>query len=293
MRSYSAASASASSETEGTRQRGAGVPIGREIVGLQVAHDLQAVLEPSQEPVGIGERRGVGVGHVALERECPQRRQRVRRAQPRVAAPVHDLQQLHRELDVADAAPSALDLGELLPALADVLLEANLRASHVVDRGRRELRRVHERRDALDEPRPQMPVARDRAGLDHGLALPGRGLALVVGEGRLQGAAEGPGPPAWPECDVDAQRDALGGRSGEQAGRGRDRVLRCLLCIGTGLAMQEQQVDVARVVQLVAPELAEPDHGEGVAARRRRQGCCDARVGDRADLRDHRLEGRS
>ena len=53
---------------------------------------------------------------VALGGERRQRAERVRLAQALVAPPVHDLQELHGELDVADAAAAALDLGELLAA---------------------------------------------------------------------------------------------------------------------------------------------------------------------------------
>ena len=123
-------------------------------------------------------------------RQGPQGDQGVRRAQPRVAASVHDLQQLYRELHVPDAAAAALDLGELLASLADVFLEPHLRASHIVDRGGCELGRVHERLDPLEEPGTDLRVARDRPRLDHGLALPRRGLAARSRRGSPRATAE-------------------------------------------------------------------------------------------------------
>ena len=121
-------------QPERTSERGARVRIRGEVVRLQVADDLQTMLEPAQEPIGVAERLGVGLRDVPLLGERGQRAQRVRLTQFRVATPMHDLQQLHRELHIADAASAALHLGELLAATADVLLQPNLRAADVVDR---------------------------------------------------------------------------------------------------------------------------------------------------------------
>ncbi len=132
-------------------------------------------------------------------------------------------------------------------------------------------------------------IARDRPRLDHRLPLPGRGLALVVGEGRLERSAEGAGSPSRSQGDVDAQSEAIGGRLGEHRGHEGDGAFGRVLRSGAGVAMQEQQVDVARVVQLVPAELAEADHGESGGVDQG-EGLRDARVGDRADLGDDVVE---
>ena len=173
-------------EPERPRQRGARVPVGREVVGLQVAHHLQPVLQPAQEPVGVGEGLGVLLRDVALVGERRERGERVGLAEPLVPAAVHDLQELDGELDVADAPAAALDLGELLAATPDVLLEPDLRAADLVDRGLVEVARVDELAHALDERGGEGQVARGGARLDHRLALPGGGLALVVREGGVR-----------------------------------------------------------------------------------------------------------
>ncbi len=173
-------------ETERSRQRGARARIRGQIVGLQVAHDLEPMLQPPQEPVGVGERVGVRLRDVALLGQGRERSERVRLAQPRIATSVHDLQQLHRELHVADPAATALDLRELLPAATDVLLQPDLGPTDVVDRAGLQLLRVDERRHAVHERRADPRIARDRARLDHRLPLPGGRLALVVLERRLQ-----------------------------------------------------------------------------------------------------------
>ncbi len=56
--------------------------------------------------------------------------------------------------------------------------------------------------------------------------------------------------------------------------------------------MHEQQVDVARVVQLGAAELAQADHGQPVLTGRQPAGLGEARLRDRRDLGDDVLERR-
>ena len=66
---------------------------------------LDAVLEAAQVPVGAVEDGGVVAPDVAAAGERGQGlERRRRRAATGVAAPVHELEQLHAELDVAQAA---------------------------------------------------------------------------------------------------------------------------------------------------------------------------------------------
>ena len=95
--------------------RGSCARAGRRVVCLQVPHDLQTVLHTPQEPVGVGQDLGVRVGHVSLQRQRSESSERVGGAQLDITAPVHDLQQLHRELDVADAALPRLTSVNSLP----------------------------------------------------------------------------------------------------------------------------------------------------------------------------------
>ena len=57
--------------------------------------------------------------------------------------------------------------------------------------------------------------------------------------------------------------------------------------------MHEDQVDVARVVQLAAAELAETDHRHAHVAEGQPAGGFEARLGDARDLLDHVLERRA
>ncbi len=95
-------------------QRPADLPQHRRVLGQQVRApqlaQLQQVLDPAQEPVRRRHRRRVGAADVAAGGQRGQGRQRARLAQPLVGPAVHELQQLDRELDVAQAARSELQL---------------------------------------------------------------------------------------------------------------------------------------------------------------------------------------
>ena len=122
------------------------------------------------------------------------------------------------------------------------------------------------------------------------MAFPGGGLPLVVREGRIQRTAQCTGSSAGPKRHVHAERDPFGGGVGEQRGDGRHRALGGFLRGGPRLLVQEQQVDVARVVEFVAAQLPEADHRERVAAGSEIERLGDAGVGDRADLGDDLVE---
>ena len=90
----------------------------RQRLRLLVVAILQAVLEPAQEKVRGMEPAGRRFGQQTPARDCRQRRQRAAHAQRRLAAAAHQLQRLHDELDLADAAGAELDVGRIVAALA-------------------------------------------------------------------------------------------------------------------------------------------------------------------------------
>ena len=79
-------------------------------VGLLLLDELQPVLHGAQEPVRVGQHGGVLGGHVAGAGQLGEGAQGRAVPDPRVVAAVHELEELHREFDVADPARAALDL---------------------------------------------------------------------------------------------------------------------------------------------------------------------------------------
>ncbi len=256
---------------------------------LQVAHHLQPVLERPQEPVRVGERVRVGLGHVPGRRERGQRRERVRLAEPLVAAAVDDLQELDGELDVADPAPAALDLDRGLAPRPDVLLQPDLDLTNLVDRLRRKLLRIHERGHHRDEPLAEIEISGDGTRFQQRLPLPGRRLVRVVLAHRVERTRQRAAAASRAERRVDAERESLRRRVGQEPDQLRGDPVGGFLLRASALAVNEHDVDVRGVVQLVSAQLPESDHRQVLRthgdARVR-----EARLGDRRDLLDDLLQ---
>ena len=179
--------------------------IAGEGVHLLLVDELQPVLDRPQEAVRLGEGVGVlrvdvpPVGHLA------ERVERVRAPQCGVVPAVHELQQLHRELDVADATPTALHLAVVEPAphhssSARAFIE---RIARRVVGG--EGPAPQARRGRLIESPPELAVAGDRSGFEQGLELPRLGPPLPVRLVRLEGADQRAVATLGPQVGVDAE----------------------------------------------------------------------------------------
>ena len=79
-------------------------------VGLVLFAELQPVLDRAEEHVRVAEAADVAPLDVAARGELRERDERGGRPDLRIVAPVDELQQLHGELDVADAAAPAFEL---------------------------------------------------------------------------------------------------------------------------------------------------------------------------------------
>ena len=123
--------------------------LGRARQGLRllVVVVLQAMLEAAQEIVGRGERRARGLDEAALG-ERLQRAARRGRAQRRIAPAAHHLEELHRELDLADAARAHLDVVGLAAANGG-LEDARVQLAQLLEHAVVEIAPVHEGLDAL------------------------------------------------------------------------------------------------------------------------------------------------
>ncbi|SAI57526.1 Uncharacterised protein [Bordetella ansorpii] len=200
-------------------------------------------------------------------------------AQRRHAAAAHQLEQLDDEFDLADAAVAQLDVvgavdaaarqGAALPVLADALAQHAQRGQRVEI----EVLAVHERHaQAFQLARLRFRIAvgigtgGHQAALQPGVALPFAALADQI---VLQGV-QAPGQRArvaiGPQPQVGAEHLAIGvdfGQDGHHAARQpaiefvmADRARAVGIAF---LAVQHDQVDVGRDIQLAAPQLAHAD----------------------------------
>ena len=242
----------------------------RQRVRLQLVEDLQTVLDGPQMHVRMRERPSELRHQVAALGQAKDRLERVTLPQPRVVAAVQELERLHEELDLANAAASQLDV-ELFAALRlDRSIDLTLHRpdgdrdpgidAGPVDHVARQLGKA--RADAL--------VAGRDARLQQRLAFPELRPLAVVGAIAVEREHHRPRAPLGSESQVNPEQRAFLGDVLELRHDGPAHALEVRavgqatgssairLTIG---AVHEHQVDVRRVVQLLAAELPHRDDG--------------------------------
>jgi hypothetical protein len=147
-------------------------------------------------------------------------------------------------------------------------MDLPLHGVHVGNRGEIEILAPDEGREILKEALAERDVAGDRPRLDEGGALPilADGLIIGVRRGERDGCRRG----AWigPQAVVDAVHVALGGallqefrellRDARVEGRRLDAIRQRRSC----RVEEHDEVDVARIIELARPVLAERENDE-------------------------------
>src|SRR5204863_1315368 len=137
-----------------------------------LVEDLQTVLDGAQMHQCVAEEPAEGRREVAALGEAEDRAQRVPLAQPRVVPGVEELERLHQELDLADAADPELHVPALglLPAKRAVdgaLHPPDLPHDLVIAAGPE-----HEGPDQLEEAARDAGITGGEPGLDERLPFP-------------------------------------------------------------------------------------------------------------------------
>ena len=289
---------------------------GRQAVGLLVGDHLQAMLDPAQEPVGADQLiRDRGL-QPAVRDQGAERVAGRGRAHLRHPAAQDQLLGLDEELDLADAAAADLDVVARHPdrAVAAVGVDLALDRVDVADRGVVEVAAPQERLEGREEAVAGRAVARDHARLDQRRPLPVLAVPLVVLLGVLDRQRQRMAGRMRAQPEIGAEDVAVRGavleqvdqRAG-QAHRAGHRRLAAAVAEALGVE-QDDEVDVARIVELAAAELAHAEHDQArfggrpvgsaavdLAARRRvAQGQLerplDREIGEPAERRGHALE---
>ena len=164
-------------------------PGGHEVRPAEVSQ-LNAMLEEPQHPVVAREGRSLGPADVPLGDERVERIERSALADPVIREPVHELEQLHREFDVADAAGSELELVRHVRR-RNVLRDALAHPLDAVDEVLACRAGPDLRLDRAHIGLAERGIPGDRARLQQGLELPALRPAVVVRQVRVERAHQG------------------------------------------------------------------------------------------------------
>jgi hypothetical protein len=185
-----------------------------------------------------------------------------------VTAAGDELLGLDEELDLADAAEAELDVVALdreiaVPAIGMDLL---LHRLDIGERGKIEILAPDKRRQFIQDGLPRRDVAGTGARLNQRRALPVLPDAAVVGERGFGGDRDLGRSRIGSQPQIDPEHVTVGGallqklhQAARQAHEGGARfgVVRHR---GSGRIVEDDQIDVAGVVQLVRPHLAHGEH---------------------------------
>ncbi len=234
------------------------------------------MLESAQQPIAAGQLLGRLARDPTLARQHPERPQRLRLAQLGASPAQDELLGLNEELDLADAAAADLEIvaqhadGAEAPMGVDLTLDR----MDVPDRGVVEMLAPHIGLEHAQEGLTGPAVPRHDARLDERRTLPVLAVPLVVELGRVGREGERMAGDMRPEAQVGPEHVAVSGllleqideRAGQACGQ-RHRRLRPP--IGQTLLVEEDdEVDIARVVELARTVLAHAEHEDAARAHR-------------------------
>ncbi len=148
-------------------------------MGLRIAQHLQAVFQPAQEQIGLAQCGAIIASDLPGSHQGIQRDQQPPLTQHRLTATANELQRLAQEFDLADATGTALDVVVHL-APGDFCSDSRLHLAQAVERGEIQVAAVHERTQGLQPGLASGDIARHRARLQPGIALPVTAFALEV-----------------------------------------------------------------------------------------------------------------
>ena len=221
------------------------VDLGQQVGALEPLQ-LQSVLEQPEELIGGSEVGRVLTPDIAALAQCGQRVHRRGHVQRLVAATVHQLQQLHGELHVAQSAGAELDLAGADTGGHQLLYSPahRLHFDHEVITFAGDPDHRHQRGQvALAEFR----VTNCRPGFQQRLELPGLGPALVVGGVRFDCPDQLTAATLRPQPGIHREERRRGHPHHLAGHAGAERV---------GPLGDEDDVDVADVVQFAGTAFA-------------------------------------
>ncbi|CAB4946619.1 unannotated protein [freshwater metagenome] len=228
-----------------------GFVVGKQM-GSSQPSQLKPVLKSARKPVRRRQGRRVVAADIPPRGERLERGERRGASQHHVSAAVHQLQELHRELNVAQPAGTQLDFAVNLTR-RDVLLDPASHCLHIGDEVVAVGGRPHPRQRGADVVVSERTVAGARACLEQRLELPRLRPARVVVHVAVEGAHERTALTLGPQSRINLPDRTLGrcgdARVDQRLSQSRGGLKGgTLISVADGLS-HEHHVDVAHVVE--------------------------------------------
>jgi hypothetical protein len=154
--------------------------ISRQVTNRQVLDQLQAVLHGAEETVAARQRPRFFAIEDPASAQGGERPQRARLPQRGILGAEEQLEQLDRELNVADCSAPFLHVQRPQPGQGGALLHEQPDVPHVLGQRQVEPPAISSRLRQRHEPAPQFRVTRHGARLDQRLPFPGFHPPVVV-----------------------------------------------------------------------------------------------------------------
>src|SRR5260221_5641820 len=226
------------------------------------AVQAQPVLPAAVFAVGVGHRTGGIAGNqLELRGELQQGDVAAVGGELGTGMRVSEHEHLNDEFDVDPAPAVVLEVEQ--PALVRVALEELFaHRQHVTAQFRLVARHPQDRAPLLLEPGSNGRLARAESRARERLMLPGPGrFALVAAKG-VDRTDEQPAPSFGAQAQVDVEENARGGAAGEPAGEALREARIDLRRPLVRILVEKDEIEVGRVAQFLAAELAVADDRE-------------------------------
>ena len=234
--------------------------ITRERADRQLVADLQAMLNVPQKQVGLLKRCAFGRGQQPGVRQCRKRVKRVAAAQGGIGPARDKLHELHRKLDIPDAADAFFDVDVGVARPRDFLFQPPLVGLDAFNKRLFHPRSVDECLGHFHKRCADFSVPGHEPRLQERLPLPGFRPGLIIRAARRHRPRDRPEPAFGPQPQVHPEDKSGVGDFCESVPHRLAELHR--VARRHGVAVDENQINVRCIIQLLPAQLPQRKHGK-------------------------------
>ncbi len=245
--------------------------VGRQLMRLQIEHDLQAMFQFPQEAVIFRQQRTFLIGEATRRRQAVDGLEGIDVADVLQVAAVEELEELNGEFDVPNAPSTCLDVGVFFAGGPRALFDAAFQRFDARNIRQAQIHAIQPRLELLQKKVAEIEVPGHRSSLDKCLAFPGAAQDVVVVQGLFHAQRQRALSPVGSQAEVDAvsdpQRRIFAQQLHHVPNHQREKIAIGLPPPAIGFPfdiVDEDQVDIAGVIQFHPSQLA---HSQGDESR--------------------------